>query len=149
MSDGAAAVQPDQHVVEGAFTLGGDARLIASKCDTCETYAFPRSFACPNPSCEGRDVRDAELSRSGRLASFTVVHYPPPAPYVAADPFEPFAIAEVAFPEGIQVVGPVTGCDPADLKMGMEMETVVEPYYTGRDGSRMVGWKFRPAGGHS
>ena len=134
----------DRYVLDGAFELGDNPRLIASKCLSCETFAFPKSFTCPNPVCDGREVHDSALSRQGTLASFTVVHYPPPPPYVPADPFEPFAIAEVAFPEGIQIVGPMTGCDPSDLVMNMKVETVVEPYYTDADGTRMLGWKFRP-----
>ena len=141
----APTVPPDNYVLAGAFTTSGDeARLIASRCLSCETYAFPRSFTCPNPACDGRDVEDAELSRTGTLASFTIVHYPPPPPYVAPDPFEPFAIGEVEFAEGIQVVGPITGCEPGDLEMRMQVETVVEPYYVEADGARMIGWKFRP-----
>ncbi len=135
----------NRHIIADAFvTSSGKAQLIGSRCSRCETYTFPKSFTCPNPVCDGSDIATAELSHKGRLASFTIIHYPPPPPYVAPDPFEPFAIGAVSFAEGIQIIGPMTDCDPWDLTMGMEIETVVEPYYTTRDGVSVIGWKFRP-----
>jgi uncharacterized OB-fold protein len=131
-------------VLEGAFTLPPeDAQLIASRCSSCQTHTFPRSFACPDPTCRDGKMEDTTLSRRGKLASWTVVHYPPPPPHVPEEPFEPFGIAEVSFPEGIQIVGPMTKVDLSDLKLGMELETVVETYYVDHDGEAVLGWKFR------
>ena len=52
-------------------------------------------------------------------------------------------IGEGALPEGIQNVGPLTKIDLSELKMGMELETVVETYYIDHDGEAVIGWKFR------
>ena len=61
--------------------------------------------------------------------SYTENRYPPPAPYPAPDPFEPFAIAAVELAdEGIIVLGKVVeGTLAADLKVGMEMELATMP----------------------
>jgi uncharacterized protein len=135
-------------VLEGAFAWFGDApALLGSHCLACGSWAFPRTFLCPNPRCVDRRVEDAPLSKVGRLASWTVVHFPPPRPYVAEDPFVPFAIGEVEFPEGIQVIGPVTGCQPEELHAGRLMKTIVEPYYVDLEGNAVVGWKFSPVSG--
>ena len=131
-------------VLAKSFTWPPDEpALIGSRCLACATWAFPRTFLCPNPECADRSVEDARLSRSGRLASWTVVHFPPPPPYVPPDPFQPFAIGEVEFPEGIQVIGPLVEYDFGRLAIGMSMETVVEPYYINVEGIEVVGWKFR------
>ncbi len=91
-----------------------------------------------------KDVAPSVLTSTGRLASWTTVHFPPPPPFVAPDPFVPITVVEVELPaEGIQVVGPLTGACADDLRMGMPMETVVEPYYSDSDGE-VIGWKFRP-----
>lgn len=60
----------------------------------------------------------------------------PPAPYPAADPFEPFAIAAVELAdEGLIILGKVVdGTLAADLKVGMEMELTTMPLYTDDDG---------------
>ena len=56
--------------------------------------------------------------------SYTENHYAPPPPYVAADPFEPYALAAVELDdEGIVVLGQVAkGVHAADLRVGMEMQ---------------------------
>jgi len=76
------------------------------------------------------------LSRRGTVWSYTENRYPPPAPYPAADPFEPFAIAAVQLEaEGLIVLGKVVeGTLAADLKVGMEMELTTMPLYTDADG---------------
>ena len=64
--------------------------------------------------------------------SYTENHYPPPPPYVAADPFEPYALAAVELAdEGIVVLGQVAkGVRAADLRVGMEMQ--LEPRHVVR-----------------
>ena len=131
-------------VLEGAFVSDPEPALVGSRCRTCDTVAFPASFTCPNPRCSRKDVVDTPISRTGRLASWTTVHFPPPPPFVAPDPFVPITVVEVEFAsEGIQVVGPLAGASAEGLRMGMAMETVVEPYYTD-DSGEVIGWKFRP-----
>ena len=131
-------------VLEGSFVTEPEPALVGSRCRSCDTVAFPASFTCPNPRCMDKDVAPSPLSGTGRLASWTTVHFPPPPPFVAPDPFVPITVVEVEFPsEGIQVVGPLAGATADELRMGMPMETVVEPYYADDDGE-VIGWKFRP-----
>jgi uncharacterized OB-fold protein len=72
--------------------------------------------------------------------SYTENHYPPPAPYVAADPFEPYALAAVELAdEGIVVLGQVAqGVRAADLRVGMEMEVAVQVLSHDDDGDALV-----------
>lgn len=76
------------------------------------------------------------LSRRGKVWSYTENRYPPPAPYPAPDPFEPFAIAAVELAEeGLIVLGKVVeGTLAGDLKVGMEMELTTMVLYTDDDG---------------
>lgn len=130
--------------VAGHFTWPADEpRLLGTRCDTCHRVTFPPATVCPEPGCGGTGMHPTPLTRRGTLASFTVVRYPPPPPFVPSDPFLPFAIAEVAFVEGVQVIGPVPTEDGLDLAVGEPMETVVEPYYVDAEGRSVVGWKFR------
>ena len=131
-------------VLEGSFVSDPEPALVGSRCRSCETVAFPASFTCPNPRCVRKDVIPTPLSPTGRLASWTTVHFPPPPPFVAPDPFEPITVVEVEFAsEGIQVVGPLADASADQLRMGMPMETVVAPYYSD-DSGEVIGWKFRP-----
>ncbi len=105
----------------------------------------PRENNCPNPGCDSDALESVALSRRGRLWSYTENRYPPPAPYPAADPFEPFAIAAVELAdEGIIVLGKVIeGTLAADLKVGMEMELATMTLFTDKDGVERIvhAWK--------
>jgi len=131
--------------VEGFFEWPStDPRLIGSRCVECGNAFFPKGFRCPDPACFGDEVEDVRFPRSGILSSFTVVRYPPPPPFVPTDPFEAFAIAEVEFDNGVQVIGPVPVEVGLDLNVGSPMQTEIDAYYTNEAGTEVVGWKFRP-----
>jgi uncharacterized OB-fold protein len=118
----------------------GNPHLIGSKCPECGTYVFPpRENNCPNPACTGDSLESVALSTRGTLWSYTENRYPPPAPYPAADPFEPFAIAAVQLAdEGIIALA-------ADLKVGMEMELTTMPLFTDDDGVQRIVHAWRIA----
>jgi uncharacterized OB-fold protein len=128
--------------VEGWFTTDADEpRLIGRRCPGCATVVFPpRDGACPNPECDSETLEPAELSRRGRVWSYTENHYAPPAPYVAAEPFEPYALAAVELAEeGIVVLGQVArGVSAAELHVGMEMQLEIDTLYRDDDNEYLV-----------
>ena len=129
--------------VEGWFTLDDEPHLLGSRCTSCGTFVFPRAtFSCPNPGCAGTEFEDTPLSRRGKVWSFTVNRYQPPPPYVApTDPFQPFAIAAVELPEEhLVVMGQVAG-DGDGLRVGQEVELVVDTLYED-DHHEYVVWKW-------
>lgn len=133
--------------VEGWFTAEGDEpALLGSRCSGCGTYAFPKAtIYCANPLCSSREFEEVELSRRGRVWSFTDARYQPPPPYVAADPYIPFCIAAVELAEEKMVVmgQMVGGVDAGDLRVGMDVELVVDTLYQDDDHEYLV-WKWRP-----
>ncbi|MGN6161787.1 MAG: Zn-ribbon domain-containing OB-fold protein [Marmoricola sp.] len=134
-------------IVEGWFTVGPEPAMIGSRCTTCASTYFPpiaeEGGFCRNPQCAGDAFEQVELSRKGVVWSYTDAQYQPPAPYVAADPYVPFALAAVTLPEGLTVLGQVAdGFGVDDIRVGSEVELVVEPM-SGLDGDRVV-WRWRP-----
>lgn len=120
--------------------------LLGSRCLDCGTWFFPKeAFACRNPRCGSSRLEEGPLSRRGRLWSFTDNRYAPPPPYVAGDPFEPYAIAAVELErEKMVVLGQVVrGVGVDRLEVGQEMELVVEPLFEDADAQHTV-WKWRP-----
>ena len=137
--------------IDGWFTTDDpeNPRLIGSTCPACGTYVFPpREDNCPNPACASDTLESVALSRRGTLWSYTENRYPPPAPYPAPEPFEPFAVAAVELAdEGIIVLGKVVeGTLAADLKVGMEMELATMTLFVDDAGvERLVhAWKVAP-----
>jgi hypothetical protein len=134
--------------VEGWFTLGdeGAPALLGSRCAACGTYAFPAEAQfCRNPDCVSQEFETVELSRRGRIWSYTDARYQPPPPYVAADPYVPFCLAAVELAaEKLVVMGQVTaGVTVDDLKVGDEVELVVDTLYAEGDSDYLV-WKWQP-----
>ena len=82
-----------------------------------------------------------------KLWSYTENRYPPPAPYPAPDPFEPFAIAAVESRRGNHRAGQgVEGTLAANLKVGMEMELTTMTLFTELTASSA---SSMPGGSHS
>jgi uncharacterized protein len=136
-------------VIDGLFReeSDGSARLLGGRCPSCGASFFPKQWSfCRNPSCNGTELADVELSTRGALWSFTDNRYAPPPPYPASEPFEPYGVAAVELAEEQMIVlGQLAvGTDVATLAVGDEMELVVEPLYETDDEVRTV-WKWRPA----
>jgi uncharacterized OB-fold protein len=136
-------------VIEGWFTIDDDRpQLLGSRCSSCGARFFPKAAACRNPECGRGELEEVALSRTGRVWSFTDNRYQPPPPYVAPDPFEPYAIAAVELAdERMVVLGQlVPGADVAGLGLGDEMELALGTLYEDDEHEYLV-WKWRPTGG--
>lgn len=134
-------------VLDGWFTTGDTPHLIGTRCAACGTYYFPKlETVCRNPDCTGTLFDTVELSRTGTLWSFTNACYKPPEPYVAADPFVPYAIAAVELErEKMVVLGQVvSGVSVERLKAGLPMELVVEAVPDAAEPAGKLVWKWRP-----
>ena len=133
--------------VDGWFTLDAAApSLIGTRCKACGTYFFPKeTFFCRNPACASSELAEVPLSRRGRLWSYTNNCYAPPPPYVAGDPFVPYAVAAVELEaERMVVLGQVAaGVDTDALEVGMEMELELGTLFEDAKGEKLI-WKWRP-----
>ena len=135
--------------VEGWFTLDDPPHLLGTRCTNSGTYYFPPETTMSRaPGFADSTLEPVELSRIGRIWSFTNAGYQPPEPYIpTTDPHEPFAIAAVELlEEQIVVLGQVAGGVGVDeLRVGMEMELVLETLYSDEEADYLV-WKWKPTG---
>lgn len=138
--------KPAIPAIEGWFSADDEPRLLGLRDPATGTYFFPRETAVSRPpQAGGAELEAVELSRVGTLWSFTTNHYQPPDPYVAPDPFEPYTVAAVELrDEQMVVLGQVaSGTDPSSLRVGMEMELIVEQLFEDDENVHVV-WKWRP-----
>jgi len=132
-------------VIQGMFAeTEKGARLLGSKCVTCGAAYFPKSPLCHNPDCTEQRIEDAVFGPRGKLWSFAVQYYAPPPPVKYDEPFVPFAIGVVDMPEGLRVLGRLAIDDVKKIKIGMDVELVIDRLCGDRDGNQVVTWKFRP-----
>ncbi len=134
-------------VVDGLFAeTGAGPRLLGSRCGACGSHYFPRVRRCTNPACRSASVADVHLGPRGTLFSYTVQHYAPPPPFRYDEPFRPCAIGLVELPEGLRVIGIVKTADTGGLKLGSEVELVLDRLVSDEAGRDVITWKFRPVG---
>ena len=149
MTTNAETETPGQRPIqEGLFTWPSERpQLIASHCQNCGELTFPSQDSCP--ACTARNSEEVLLSRRGTLWTWTVQHFPSPAPpYIGPsdpDEFTPFAVGYVELPEGIRVEGHLTESDADRLEIGMEMDLVIEPFVQDEEGCELMRFAFRPA----
>jgi hypothetical protein len=133
--------------LEGWYTMDAEKpHLIGTRCTSCSTYYFPKqTHYCRNPECDSEEFEEVQLSRTGKVWSYTNAGYQPPEPYVAADPYVPFTIAAVELEkEKMTVLGQVVaGVGVDQLTVGSEVELVLETLYETEDTNKLV-WKWKP-----
>jgi len=143
------AAAKQRPIQEGLFTFPeAPPRLVASRCKRCSELTFPSQDACP--ACTATGCEEVLLGGRGTLWTWTIQRFSPPLPYLGErDPerFVPFGVGYVELPEGIRVEGRLSESDAERLAIGMEMELVLERFAEDEDGTEVVTFAFRPAGG--
>jgi uncharacterized OB-fold protein len=130
---------------EGLFTETAEGpRLLGSRCASCGTPYFPRSSLCHNPDCSDPRVEEAHFGPRGTLWSCAIQNYPPPPPARYREPYAPYAVGLVDLPEGLRVLGRISTDDPESLRVGADVELILEALYTDESGSEVMTWTFRP-----
>ncbi len=114
----------------------GTGNLLGSECQSCGAHFFPVREACAG--CLSQDLATVKLSTRGVLYTYTVVRQSTPK-------FEvPYALGYVDIPEGVRIMGQLSGIEFDDIKVGMPMELSLEPFGTDEDGNELTGYRFRP-----
>ena len=131
-------------IKEGLFAGPDNApQLVGSRCVDCNEVMFPRQNSCA--ACSGVNVSEVQLNRRGVLWTWTIQNFTPPMPYIGSrDPFKPYGVGYVEFPEGVRVEGRLTEADPRKLKIGMTMEVVLEPFRVDDHGHEVMTFAFQP-----
>jgi len=139
--------KPTAPVLEGWFTLdAAKPHLIGTQCKSCGTYYFPKqSVFCKNPDCDSESFDEVQLSRTGKIWSFTNACYQPPEPYVSPDPYVPYTImaVELAKEKMIVLGQAVEGVEVSQLKAGMDVELVLEKLFEDEQSTKLT-WKWKP-----
>lgn len=132
--------------VAGWFTTGDEPALVGARGVESGSYFFPHAVAVSaNPHAPFEEREEVLLSRRGKVWSYTTNHYEPPPPYVAPDPFVPYTVVAVELErEQMVVLGLLAdGADPAQLRVGQEVELVLGPLFDDGEAEHVV-WKWRP-----
>jgi uncharacterized OB-fold protein len=117
------------------WAAANEQRLVMPYCESCRTFFFPPSLACP--SCTADRIAWAPVSGRGSVFSFTIVHrvYHP----AFADKV-PYVVAVIALEEGPRLISGIVELAPSDVRCDMPVEVRFDEV---RDGIRIP--MFAPA----
>ncbi|MFT4081004.1 MAG: OB-fold domain-containing protein [Nocardioides sp.] len=117
-------------------------RLTGLACPACRSIFFPPTLdACRNPGCSSETLEPHALANRGRVWSWTRNHYQPPAPYVAAEPFEPYTVLAVELEaDGLVVLGQLSPASRA-IEVGDWVSLRSEPLLEDESGIQLV-WRW-------
>lgn len=128
---------------EGIFMMRSESEggpyLIGSRCKSCNQISFPTRAVCSQ--CFSQEMEKIPLSTKGKLYTYTIIGYPPPGVT------SPYAIGYIDIPEGVRVFSILTDWDNENLKIGLDMELVLEKFREDKEGNEILTYKFRPVQG--
>jgi len=125
---------------EGLFKMpagpGAKPSLIGTRCAHCGQMSFPARGVCAG--CSSQELEHIPLNTKGKLYAYTIIGYPPPG--LTA----PYAIGYVDLPEGVRVFSILTEWSADTLKVGAEVEMVLDRFRRDKEGNELITYKFRP-----
>jgi uncharacterized protein len=120
------------------ITKDGSGHLLINTCSRCGLSFFPRRKLCIK-CLQDDSLQDGTLKEGGKLYTFTIVHRGSP------DFSVPYVVGYVDFErEGVRVFSQITGCQPEELKIGMDMRLIFEGTAMSDPSKRRMVYKFTP-----
>lgn len=96
-------------------------KLLLKKCRTCGHIDHPPYLYCTE--CQSDDSEWIEASGRATLYAFAVNEYGVPFPFI---PDLPYVVALLDLKEGPRMLSNIVGCDPKELRNGLELEVIFE-----------------------
>lgn len=94
-------------------------RLLIQRCKRCQTLRHPPRPMCGE--CQSMEWDSIESSMDGEIMSHTQLHHPKIPGYPS-----PLVCAVIKLAEGTHFVANVVGCEPADVRIGMQVKGRIE-----------------------
>lgn len=107
--------ETNSFTIERFFNYATEGKLMAAKCNKCETVLLPPRPVCTK--CRSTDFSWVELEKKGKLLSYTVIHVSP----VKFQSIVPYTVGIVELKDGPRLPGIVRGVDPKKIKVGMDL----------------------------
>ena len=114
--------------------------LIGTKCKECGYIGFPKLMVCPR--CVKKDtMEETKIGGKGKIDMFSTC-------YAALPGFPaPSIQGFINLEDGARIWSLITGIEAADeamLKIGMDVELVIEKLREDADGNEIMSYKFKP-----
>ena len=102
--------------IEEFYRFAGERRLMVARCSKCGELLLPPRPMCTK--CLSTDLKWVELGKRGELLTYTVIHVAP----TQFQSMVPYIVGVVKLKDGLKLPGMIRGVEPAEIKVGMELE---------------------------
>jgi len=107
--------------IEQFYKFMNEGKVMGAKCKNCGKLMLPPRPICTQ--CYSEKLEWIELSKRGRLLTYTIIHVAPPQ----FQHLIPYAVGIVELDKGLKLPGMIKNIDFDKIKIGMELEIEVEP----------------------
>ena len=114
-------IPPTSELTKPYWDAARRGELTLQRCERCGQRPFPPRAHCPG--CGASSLSWTPVSGRGTVHSYTVAYR---APHPAFAGQLPLIVAIVRLEEGPRMVTNIVGCDPAELEVGLAVETCFE-----------------------
>ena len=98
-------------------------RLVIPRCDDCGLYHFYPRTLCPR--CSSPKLKWTQVSGTGVVYSFTVIHRAPRPAFATA---VPYVVAAVKLAEGHHLMTNIIGIAPDAVRIGMPVKVLFQKF---------------------
>jgi len=112
--------ETSQFTIEQFYKFMNEGKVMGAKCQNCGKLMLPPRPMCTQ--CYSEKLEWIELSKRGRLLTYTIIHVAPPQ----FQHLIPYAVGIVELDKGLKLPGMIKNIDFDKIKIGMELEIEVE-----------------------
>ncbi|MCS7366083.1 MAG: Zn-ribbon domain-containing OB-fold protein [archaeon GB-1867-035] len=106
--------------IESFYEFCSQGKLMGAKCLKCGKIHAPPRPSCIN--CGSNKFEWIELSKTGKIISFTIIHVAPPR---FADK-TPYAVGIIELDDGVRLPGMIKNVEFNELKIGIKVKVEFE-----------------------
>ena len=101
--------------IEQFYKYINQGKLMSGKCKKCGTIHLPPRPLCDK--CFSKEFEWVEISRKGKLLTYTVIHVAPPQ----FEQMTPYVVGIIQLESGLKIPGMIRGTDHEKIEIGMEL----------------------------
>lgn len=101
--------------IEQFYKYINQGKLLGGKCKKCGAIHLPPRPLCNK--CFSKEFEWVEISRKGKLLTYTIIHVAPPQ----FEQMAPYAVGIIQLENGIRIPGMIRDIEHEEIEIGMEL----------------------------
>jgi len=125
--------------IEKFYKYINQGKLVGGKCKKCGALHLPPRPLCNK--CFSKEFEWVEISRKGRLLTYTIIHVAPPQ----FEQMTPYAVGIVQLEKGLKIPGMIRGIEHEEIEIGMALTVDFDTTAVSSQWPQWPRYYFKPA----